>query len=635
MRIRRSIAVPIIAIAAVATAILGAVLAASLPARRARDEPDGVSRLIGVSHANLTEPWRVAMNRDILEAASGRPGLRVAVTDAADSSAKQIEDISKLLRLGVDFLIVSPVDENALTPAVSAAHDKVPVILLDRAVAGYGYTLYIGPDNYFIGRSVGACVADILGPKGGRIAELQGRAGSPPSLERSAGLRAELAERPGIAIVDSFGADWLRDRAEDRFAERIGRMGPVDIVVAQNDTMAYGAWRAAQARGMRGLRFIGVDGFGGEDGGIDLVRRGVLAATFVSETGGKAAVEYAMDILDGVKGIPKKIFLSAWKVTRADVDSPRQPSPPARRSAEAESPKAAAGRRIVLGYAQTGQESDWRAANTRSIKSSAAQAGVDLRFVDCELKEENQIAAIRSFIAQKVDVIAFSPIVETGWDEALGEAKAAGIPVILSDRTISSSDETLYTTFLGADFVEEGRRAARWLMEKLGTRSRVDIVELRGTEGAAPAIGRKSGFEEIIGATAGYRIVASDNGDFRRSEGTAAMERILDSYHGPIDAVFGHNDDMALGAIQAMEKRGLRPGKDIAVVSVDGVRAAFDAMVAGKLSCTVECNPLLGPLLMKAVKDYMDGKDLPRQIITAEGIFPADTARRALPTRTY
>jgi galactofuranose transport system substrate-binding protein len=613
---------------AIAAAAAIAVLALVLGSRRGRDEPDGVARLIGVSHANLVEPWRVAMNEDILEAAAGRPGLRVAVADAADSAAKQVEDISKLLRLGIDLLIVSPVDGTALTPAVTAAYGKVPVVLLDRAVAGYAYTLYIGPDNYFIGRSLGACVAEVLGPRGGRVVEIQGRSGSPPALERSAGLRAELAGRRGVSIVDSFGADWLRDRAEDKLAERLDGLGRVDVVVAQNDTMALGAWKATRGR-RPGIRFVGVDGFPGPDGGLDLVRRGVLSATFVSTTGGKAAVEYAMDILDGVKGIPKKIFLSAWKVDRQDLDSPRL-------SPRNDPGRGKAPRRIVLGYAQTGQESDWRAANTRSIKSAAAGAGIDLRFVDCELKQENQIAALRNFIAKKVDVIAVSPLVETGWEAVLREAKAAGIPVILSDRTIGVDDETLYSTFLGADFVEEGRRAGRWLMDRLGQRGRVDIVELRGTAGAAPAIGRKNGFEEAIAAAPGYRIVASVDGDFRRSEGQAAMERVLDGLRGRgFAAVFAHNDDMALGAVEAMERRGLRPGTDVVVVSIDGVRAAFEAMKEGRLSCTVECNPLLGPLLMKAVRDYMDGKDLPRRIITSEGIFPAETAASELPRRTY
>ena len=517
-------------------------------------------------------------------------------------------------------------DEKALTPAVSAAHDKVPVILLDRTVAGYGYTLYIGPDNYFIGRSVGAYVAGLLGSKGGRIVEIQGRAGSPPSMERDAGLRAELVGKPGIAIVDSFGADWLRDRAEDRFADRVASLGRVDIVVAQNDTMAYGAWRAAQAQGLRSIRFIGVDGFGGKDGGLDLVRRGVLAATFVSATGGRAAVEYAMDILDGVKGIPKKIFLSAWKATRTTADDPRLAAP---------SP-ASGKRRIVLGYAQTGQESDCArgeypvdqgfrpsGGHRPALRGLSAQAGKPDR--------RNQV-----FHRPEGGCNSLLPPHRGGMGRSArgGEGRRhSGHPVRPDDRHFGR--DLVY--HLSRSRFRRGRPARGALARRqAGGRRQGGYRRAQGNgRDQAPAIGRKIGFEEIIGATQGYRIVASDNGDFRRSEGLAAMERILDSYHGPIDAVFAHNDDMALGAVQAMEKRELRPGKDIAIVSVDGVRAAFEAMIAGKLSCTVECNPLLGPLLMKAVQDYMNGKALPRQIITSEGIFPAETARKALPNRSY
>jgi len=590
-----------------------------------REEPDGIGRLIGVSHANLTEPWRITMNRDILAEAKTRPGLRVVVTDAADSASKQMNDISRLLDLGVDLLIVSPVDGDALTPAVNAAYRRVPVILLDRAVEGYGYTLYIGPDNYFIGRSLGAYVHELLGPRGGRVVEIQGRAGSPPSLERSSGFREVLAGQPTVRIVDSFGADWLRDTAQEKFASRLSTDSPVDIVVAQNDTMAFGAWRAAQAAGRKDIRFVGIDGFAGEDGGIDLVRRGILNTTFASSTGGKQAVEYACDILDHVEGIPKKIFLSSRSVTASSLAvAPPRPAD-----------LVAQGRRIVLGYAQTGNESDWRTANTDSIKDAARRADIDLRFVDCQLRQQNQIAAIRSFIAQKVDVIAFSPLVETGWDEVLREAKAAGIPVILSDRSIRSSDESLYETFLGADFVEEGRRAARWLVAALGDRAPARIVELRGTDGADPAIGRKQGFEEIIDAHPSYRIVASADGDFRAAEGKRLMAEMLDRGFRDFNVLYAHNDDMALGAIEAMTERGIRPGRDVTVISIDGVRAAFEAMRSGRLNCTVECNPLLGPLLMKAVTDYMAGKELPRRIITAEGVFPSELASAALPQRKY
>jgi simple sugar transport system substrate-binding protein len=590
-----------------------------------QNEPDGIHRLIGVSHANLTEPWRITMNRDILSEAATKSGLRVVFTDAADSASKQIDDISHLLELGVDLLIVSPVNGDALTPAVTAAYQKVPVILLDRTVEGYGYTLYIGPDNYFIGRSVGAYVKELLGPGGGRVVEIQGRAGSPPAQERSKGFREALADQGNIKIVDSFGADWLRDTAQNKFAAHLARDGHVDVVVAQNDTMAFGAARAARAARREGMRFIGIDGFAGEDGGIDLVRRGVLAATFASSTGGKQAVEYACDILDKVSGIPKKIFLSSRRVTAESLakDHSRLALPEGGQ------------RRIVLGYAQTGDESAWRTANTESIKAAAKRSNIDLRFVDCQLKQQNQIAAIRSFIAQRVDVIAFSPLVETGWDEVLREAKSAGIPVILSDRSIRSSDESLYETFLGADFVEEGRRAARWMISRLGDNAAVRIVELRGTDGSDPAIGRKKGFEEIIAAHPSYRIVASADGDFRESEGKRVMAQLLDRGLKDFNALYAHNDDMALGAIEAMKERGIHPGNDVTIVSNDAVRAAFEAMRSGELSCTVECNPLLGPLLMKAVSDYMSGKELPRRIITAEGVFPAETAAAALPERKY
>ncbi len=589
-----------------------------------KEEPDGVKWLIGVSHANLTEPWRITMNRDILSEAATKKGLRVVFTDAADSASKQIDDIAHLLKLGVNLLIVSPVDGDALTQAVTAAYQKVPVILLDRTVEGYGYTLYIGPDNYFIGRSVGAYVRELLGPRGGRVVEIQGRAGSPPAIERSTGFREALAGRPLIRIVDSFGADWLRDTAQDKFASRLKRDGRVDVVVAQNDTMALGAWKAARAAGRAGIRFIGIDGFSGENGGINLVERGVLTATFASSTGGKQAVDYACDILDKASGIPKKIFLSCRRVTAGSLVN-----------AASHPPIAGLGRRVVLGYAQTGDESAWRTANTVSIKAAAKRADIDLRFIDCQLKQANQIAAIRSFIAQRVDVIAFSPLVETGWDEVLREARAARIPVILSDRSIRSSDESLYETFLGADFIEEGRRAARWLVSRLGDHAAARIVELRGTEGADPAIGRKQGFEEIIADHPSYRIVASVDGDFQFSVGKRVMSELLDRGLRDFNVIYAHNDDMALGAIEAMKERGMNPGKDVTIVSIDGVRAAFQAMRAGKLSCTVECNPLLGPLLMKAVADYMSGKELPRRIITAEGIFPAETAAAVLPERKY
>jgi simple sugar transport system substrate-binding protein len=292
--------------------------------------------------------------------------------------------------------------------------------------------------------------------------------------------------------------------------------------------------------------------------------------------------------------------------------------------------------KIVLGFSQIGAESEWRTANTESIKQAAKDAGIELKFSDAQQKQENQIKAIRSFIAQKVDVIAFSPVVESGWETVLREAKAANIPVILSDRAVDVKDDSLWVTFMGSDFVEEGRRAGRWLLEKeKGTTGDVNIVELQGTVGSAPAIDRKKGFESVIQAEPRFKIIRSQTGDFTRAKGKEVMEAFLKAEGKRINVLYAHNDDMAIGAIQAIEEAGLKPGKDIIIISIDAVKGAFEAMIAGKLNVSVECSPLLGPQLMQAVKDLKAGKPLPRRIVTKEGVFPMEVAAKEFPSRKY
>jgi simple sugar transport system substrate-binding protein len=290
---------------------------------------------------------------------------------------------------------------------------------------------------------------------------------------------------------------------------------------------------------------------------------------------------------------------------------------------------------IRVGFCQIGAESDWRKANTDSIKSeAAARPGIELVFSDAQQKQENQIKALRNFIVQDVDVIAFSPVVETGWEPVLKEIKEAQIPVVLTDRVVEVSDPGLYVTFIGADFVEEGRRAAQWLAEATGGECR--IAELQGTPGAAPAIDRKTGFAEAIAEHPGMEIIKSQSGEFTRAKGRQVMESFLKSPEGgQITALYAHNDDMALGAIQAIEEAGLRPGQDIRVISIDGIRAAFQAMVEGRLNCTVECNPLLGPQLFDTVEAIVAGEPVPKRIVTEAKVFTQETAAEDIKTRRY
>jgi ABC-type sugar transport system substrate-binding protein len=287
---------------------------------------------------------------------------------------------------------------------------------------------------------------------------------------------------------------------------------------------------------------------------------------------------------------------------------------------------------LVVGFAQIGAESEWRTANTRSIQDTARELGVELKFSDGQQQQEYQIKAIRSFIAQRVDVIGVSPVVETGWDTVFTEVKQAGIPLIVLDRN-ANVPEDLFSAFIGSDFLQEGQRACVEMARLLSGHG--NIVELDGTIGSAPMIDRRAGFQECLRAHPGMHVIAQQSGDFIRARGKEVMETILKSYGRQINGLFAQNDDMALGAIEAIEEHGLKPGTDIKIVSVDAVRGAFEAMIAGKLNVTVECNPLLGPQFFETALKLANGEPVEKWVKSKEDIYRQDTAAQELPKRKY
>jgi galactofuranose transport system substrate-binding protein len=290
---------------------------------------------------------------------------------------------------------------------------------------------------------------------------------------------------------------------------------------------------------------------------------------------------------------------------------------------------------LVVGFAQVGAESGWRTANTKDIQAAFAEAKIKLQFSDAQQKQENQIKAIRSYIQQKVDYIAFSPVVQTGWDAVLNEAKAANIPVILTDRAVDSKDTSLYKTFLGSDFVLEGKKAGEWLLaDAKGASAPVNVIQLEGTTGSAPAIDRAKGFADAIAADTNIKVVASQTGDFTRAGGKQVAEALLKS-HPEATVIYAHNDDMGLGAIEAIEAAGKVPGKDIKIITVDAVKDGMQALADGKINYIVECNPLLGPQLMDLAKKVLDGEEVPARVLTDESAFTQDEAKEALPDRQY
>ena len=293
-------------------------------------------------------------------------------------------------------------------------------------------------------------------------------------------------------------------------------------------------------------------------------------------------------------------------------------------------PAAAMAEGETVGFSQIGSESGWRAAETTVTKQQAEERGYDLKFADAQQKQENQIKAIRGFVAQGVDAILLAPVVATGWEDVLEEAKDADIPVILLDRNIDAPED-LYMTAVTSDQVHEGMVAGNWLVEAVGD-AECPVVELQGTTGSSPAISRKQGFEEAIAAAPNITITRSQTGDFTRAQGKVVMESFLKSEGGEnICALYAHNDDMAVGAIQAIKEAGLKPGEDIKIVSIDSVPDIHLAMQAGEANATVELTPnMAGPAFDVLEAYWKDGTMPPKWIQTESKLYTSDDDNAAI-----
>lgn len=295
--------------------------------------------------------------------------------------------------------------------------------------------------------------------------------------------------------------------------------------------------------------------------------------------------------------------------------------------------------RLIVGFSQIGAESAWRTCNTKSVQDAASEAGIQLVYENAEQKQENQIKAIRSFIAYQVDVIVFVPIVTDGWDTVLYEAKEADIPVLVIDRKINIQDESLYAGFIGTDSYSEGRECAEFLKRKYQTdsikRSKpLYIFELTGTIESSPAIGRSQGFLDAIKDDHSFKIIGSESGDFLRSLGKEVFAKVLDVYP-EIDIVFSHNDGMTLGVLDECADRNIAAGKSLCIVSVDGEQAAIDAVKDGRINCVVECNPFIGPDVMILVQMLARGETIPKKTYVSESVFDETMDLSLLPERGY
>lgn len=293
--------------------------------------------------------------------------------------------------------------------------------------------------------------------------------------------------------------------------------------------------------------------------------------------------------------------------------------------------------KITLGFSQLGAESQWRTANTKSVQEAAKKNDkITMKFSDAQQKQENQISAIRNFIQQGVDVIAVAPVVETGWDTVLKEAKDANIPVILVDRNITGKNtKDLYTAWIGADMKKEGVKAGDWLDKYLKEQGKdqdeINIAHLEGTTGSSAQVGRTEGLKEAVEAHSNWKIIEEQSGDFTREKGKEVMEAFLKSSGEKINVLVSENDDMTMGAIQAIEEVGMKPGKDITIISFDGTNDGLKQIKAGKINAVVECNPLSGDMIMDTALKIAAGKKVSKEEYVKETVFDAKNVDENMP----
>ena len=587
-----------------------------------------VKKLIGVSLANLTDEWRIVLKNELENEAGKYPGLKLIFTDAGGDVKKQKSDMEELRQYGAELLIVSPVDVEELMPEVeNIYHDGMPILLLDRAVKGFDYTCFFGADDRLLVKQEIEAVSSLVDNKSlnpsdedRKITVLNVLIDNYTGRQRSGLLKTAAGEN--MEIRQLMVEKGTRDETMDSLIRMKKLLEGVDLILTQNDYMAYGASLALKELGLTDIRILGVDGFVGDGGGLEMVKKGLIDATIICPTGGEKALSYAVSYLDGDRNGAKQIITRNTLVTAENIDDyyPQK--------------KEKASEKIMsVGYVQIDENTGFRRANTNSFSEAAADYKIELEVKECSSIEE-QLTAFQGFVDSGKDAIIVSPMVEDGWEEVFLLAKDKGIPVILSDREVSCSEE-LYTSFVGSDFVEEGARCMRWLEENMPGTHEVHILEVEGTKGASPAIDRGSGFRSLMQGKDRFSIIDTINGNFSRDEGYAAMKDYLTENGACFEAVFCHNDDSMIGVVAALKEMGYNPGEDIKILSIDGTKEALSGIQDGEVNFVAECTPLLGPNVMRTLSQLGNGEDVPLRVISSEETFDENTPDTLYRNRKY
>ncbi|GMQ60066.1 hypothetical protein AN1V17_44660 [Vallitalea sediminicola] len=564
-----------------------------------------IEYLIGMAHPNLSEEWQIIVNEQMKKEADKIDNLSVIFTNAGSSTYKQVKDINMLMDYGIDLLIITVNDANVLGPLLSEINKKIPVIVLDRDVSNYDFTLYIGPDYYSLGKKVGERVVSLLGNNGGKVVEIRGPIEEPSVVELSHGFDYIINQHPNINIISSVSCEWLTSQSEERMNQLLKKKKDFDIVFAHNNAMALGAYYASKIEELD-LKFIGISGLMSNTY-KSYLEEGILNTTFLCPIGGKEAIDYAIDILNGETDIPRKIILNTIPITKENMNGIE--NEPIKRQS------------IKLGYIDSYTSNSFNLENTYTTFEKE-----DIKLIyrnintNLSIKEQHveQIETMKKLIDNDVDMIAISPVVSSGWDDVLTIAKQKNTPIILLNNMVNSK-ENLWTTYVGSDYYDQGKLAASYLVNNIYNKNDIVIAEIRGHSKSASTIQRTEGFSQVINGYSRINVKYRVDTDLSFDEAYEQMADILND--NKVNVVFTHEKDISYGALKAIKDKGLTTGKDVIMVTT--CNSVDTSIINHKISCLVQSYPVTQSQLIKVVRDYMNGIS-PKKVISKDKLVIED-----------
>jgi len=578
-----------------------------------REEGNAVHFLIGIAHADLSESWQLSLNEEIEEKIKEYKDVQIIVTNANGSTYKQMKDIETLMSYGIDLLIINPNDLTIMRREVKSANEKIPVIVLNTKLVGNDYTMFIGPDYNSIGMKAGMRSKLLLQDESGIVLKIKSDFSIPTADSLYQGFDDSVEDINNTILNINYADDWRTEDLETLIGD-YNVLNDVDLILTHNNELALATYeKILEASNEMGnaIDFIGLGPSNTRNTGIDNVKEGKLNTTYTWQLGGKEAIEYGIEILKGENNIPQNLILRNYEITRDNVNEylNRQKNVPT------ESDK-----KIKIGYIQSSMTNQWQSEETQSILEEALKKDIPIilnGLTPNKTASENhdeQIMLFNKLIDEEIEIIILSPILKDGWEKALKRAKESNIPVIILDNPLHVSDD-VWSTYIGYNSEDEGNMAAKWIIDNLYTADAdIKISELMIDDSSYSTEKRSEIFNLMI---AGYSRIGIEKFEIKddSKDVKELIEKIVEDHGEETKILFAHDESIVLEALEVLKKYDKKHSGEIVIIGIGGPEKLQNALAEGEITCIIERDPKLGPLLFRYVNNIIEQKELPEYVI--------------------